>query len=88
MSARAYRAYILLNIIEDKTSQIVRILRSKAGVGMIDVLDGSPNVIMMVEAHDRQRLAELTVAALASVENMTEDLKLLPVRRQAQNKRR
>lgn len=44
------------------------------------MLDGSPNVIMMVQARDRQRLAKLTVAALASVENMTEGLQLQPTR--------
>lgn len=74
------RVYVLLTITEDRIDEAIGILHGKVGVKTVDMLEGSPNVITMVEAHDRQRLAKLTVAALASVENVTEDLKLLPVR--------
>ena len=61
-----------------KVYVLLRVKEGKAGVRLLDVLEGPPDVIMMVQAHERRRLAELTVAALASVEDITEDLQLLP----------
>ena len=72
------KVYVLLHVKEGKSEQVVQTLRSKAGVRLLDVLEGPPDVIMMVQARERRRLAELTVAALASVEDVTEDLQLLP----------
>ena len=72
------KVYVLLRVKESKSEQAVKTLRGKAGVRLLDVLEGPPDVIMMVQARERRRLAELTVAALASVEDITEDLQLLP----------
>jgi len=41
--------------------------------------EGPPDIVMVVEAGGRRLLAELTIEALSSVENMTGDLQLLPV---------
>ena len=49
------------------------------GVKMVDLLEGPPDVIVMLQARSRLELAELTNQALVSVESMTEDLKVLPV---------
>jgi hypothetical protein len=54
-------------------------LRGQPGVKMVDVLEGPPDVIVMLQARSRLELAELTSQALVSVESMTEDLKVLPV---------
>ena len=72
------KVYVLLRVKEGKSEQVVQTLRSKAGVQLLDVLEGPPDIIMMIQARERRRLAELTVKALASVENITEDLQLLP----------
>jgi hypothetical protein len=72
------RAYVLLDIIKGKSSQAVKYLRGKPGVLMADLLDGPPDVILVVEAPERQELADLTNQALASVEKVTEDIRLLP----------
>ena len=72
------KVYVLLSVKEGKAEQAFQTLRSKAGVRLLDVLEGPPDVIMMVQARERRRLAEVTVEALASVENITEDLQLLP----------
>jgi hypothetical protein len=50
------------------------------GVVIVDALEGPPDVIMVVEASERQKLAELTIRALASVETVTEGLSVLPAR--------
>jgi hypothetical protein len=73
------RAYVLLDITNGKSSQAVEDLRDKPGVLIADLLDGPPDVILVVEAPERQKLADLTNRALASVETVTEDICLLPV---------
>ena len=74
----ANRVYILLDAIEGKADQVAETLRVSAGMKMVDVLEGQPNVIMMIQARDRGQLAKLTNRALASVETMTEGWQLLP----------
>lgn len=72
------RAYVLLDIADRKSEPAARALRGKPGVVIVDLLEGPPHVIMVVEAPDRQKLAEVTIQALASGETMTEGLRLLP----------
>ena len=72
------RAYVLLDITDGKSNQAVKDLRSKPGVLIADLLDGPPDVILLVEGPERQKLADLTNQALASVEKVTEDICLLP----------
>ena len=72
------RVYILLDIVGGKAEQVAKVLQDKPGIVIADLLEGPPDVIMVVEASDRQKLAELTVQALAVVENMTENFRLLP----------
>ncbi|MEE8413050.1 MAG: hypothetical protein V3R96_00720 [Dehalococcoidales bacterium] len=73
------RAYVLLDVTGEKAEHVAQTLRSKPGVAIADLLEGPPDVVLMVEAPNRQKLAKLTVGALASVESMTEDIWLLPV---------
>ncbi len=71
------RAYMLLDILEDKFAHAFKILHSVKGVVLADTLEGHPNMIVIVEAADRQRLVELMMPVLSSVDNVTEDLHLL-----------
>jgi histidinol dehydrogenase len=71
------KVYILLDIMGGPSEQVAQALRRRPGVVMVDALEGPPDVIMVVEASDRQKLAELTIQALASVETMTQGLRLL-----------
>jgi len=73
------RAYVLLDITDGKSNQAVKKLRDKPGVLIADLLEGPPDVILVVEAPERQKLADLTNQALSSVEMVTEDICLLPV---------
>jgi len=74
------RVYVLLDIESGKAEQVAKILRGLTGVVMADALEGSPDAIMVVEAGGRQQLARRIVKALASVDSMTENVSLLPVR--------
>jgi len=73
------RVYVLMDAIEGKAGQVAQMLRDQPGVKMVDLLEGPPDVIVMLQAHSRQKLAELTNRALASVDSMTGDLQVLPV---------
>lgn len=74
------RAYVLLDIVDGKIEQALKVLQKSPGVVMADTLEGPPDVIIVIEAPERQQLAELTVQALASVESITENVCLLPTR--------
>lgn len=74
------RVYILLDVVAGTSGQVTEALRGKPGVVMADPLEGPPDVIMVVEAPKQQKLAELTIQALASVETVTEGLRLLTLK--------
>jgi hypothetical protein len=73
------RAYVLLNVVRGEVVEAVQTLRGRPGVIVADVIEGPPDIVMVIEARGRRRLADLTVEALSSVENITGDLQLLPV---------
>lgn len=73
------KVYILLDVIEWQTEQVVEKLKSIAGVRIADLIEGNPNVIALLEAPDRQRLAETLMQVIESVENVIQDLQLLLV---------
>jgi len=77
------RAYVLLDIDDAKFEQAAQTLQGKSGVVIADALEGPPDVIMVIEASEREKLAELTMEALESVESMTEKVNLLPVQDKA-----
>ena len=60
--------YVLIDAIEGKAGQLAQTLRDQPGVKVVDLLEGPPNVIVMLQARSRQKLAELTNQALVSVE--------------------
>ncbi len=72
------RAYLLLNIVQGKSEEAARILRDEVGVVAVDMLEGPPDIIVLIEASGRSTLARLTVRAIASVEALTQDIQLLP----------
>ena len=74
------RVYILLDVLDGKADQVAEKLRHIAGIRIVDVIEGQPDVIALVEAPERQRLAEITMRVFSSVENMIEDVELLPAR--------
>jgi len=72
------RAYVLLDVTDGRSGDVAEILCDRPGVVKTDLLEGTPEVIVEVEASNRQELAELIVQALASVVIMTEHVQLLP----------
>jgi hypothetical protein len=74
------RVYLLLQVVNGQYGPVFRSLRHKPGVTAVDIVEGPADVIVVIEASNRQQLAELTTQAFASVETMTQDLQLLPIR--------
>jgi hypothetical protein len=74
------RVYVLLGIITGACNEAAEILRGKPGVIAVELLEGSPEVLFMVESSSRRSLAQRTVSALASVESLTAGVQLLPTR--------
>ncbi len=74
------RVYMLLDILEGKSTCAIQTLRSTEGVVIADPLEGHPNVLVIMEAPDRQRLVELMMPVLGSVDRITEDLHLMVTR--------
>jgi hypothetical protein len=71
------RAYMLLDIADRSCEYAVQMLRSKAEVILADRLEGYPNLIAMVEAANRQSLAEAIILVLDCIDGIAEDLRLL-----------
>jgi len=76
----AVRAYILLDIVNGKSNYAARMLRSRSGVVIADTLEGRPDVIAIVEAPNRQKLAEAIMPVIGCIGDITEDLHLLVTR--------
>jgi len=68
---------MLLDIKESKYEYALQVLEKIGGVILTDTLEGHPNVMVVVEAPDRQRLVELIMPVLGSVDHVTEDVHLL-----------
>ena len=73
------RVYVLIDTVEGKAKQAAKILYGQPGITVVDCVEGPPDIVMMAEVEDQQALARLTVQALASVENLTTDIRFLPV---------
>ena len=71
------RVYVLLSISDGKTVQAAQAVRDMPGVMFADLLDGDPNLLLMIEAPDRLGLAELLMPALSVLDGVTEDMRLL-----------
>jgi len=73
------KVYVLLDLGHARTAQVTHILQKKPGVAEIDVLDGPPSIMMVIEAPERLKAGEYLVNVLDSVDGMIENLHVLPV---------
>ncbi len=76
------RVYVLLDVVEGKSDEVAQALRGKPGVVIADMLEGPPDVVMVLEASERIELGELMMRAFDAVETMVDGVYLLPVRKE------
>ncbi len=69
------RAYLVLQTKSDASPSIISELARKPGIVTVDVLESSPNLILVVQAEKRQELAGYIEQALDSVESNIKDLR-------------
>ena len=75
------KVYVLLDLVHGDSTHVAQILREKPGVATVDMLEGPPDIIMVIEATERQKAAQYLMNALDSVDGITENLRVLPVRK-------
>jgi len=74
------KVYVLLDMVDGKAEHVVQVLQEIPGVVMVETLEGPPDIVVLIEAPEREQLAKWTIDALASVEMLTEQVRLLPTR--------
>jgi hypothetical protein len=75
------RAYIFVNCEDDNVCRVVKILWSKADVERVEVIEGRPDIIVAMQARTRQKLAKSVLQTLKTIESLTSDTQVLPVKR-------
>ncbi|MFC1921042.1 hypothetical protein ACFLYQ_04890 [Chloroflexota bacterium] len=73
------KVYVLLSVSEEKIDLVIENLRKVDGISSVDIIDGEPNIIAVFEASERKKLVQPIMQVINSVENMIQDLRLLPV---------
>jgi hypothetical protein len=71
------RAYVLLDIVNGHHDRALHSLKNCAGVVLADRLEGQPDIITIVEAPNRDLLAETTMLVISSVDSITENINIL-----------
>lgn len=80
------KVYVLLDLVHADSDRVARILRGKDGVAVVDWLEGPPDLLMVIEVAGRQKAAECLMDILDSIDGMTENLRVLPVRKSTEKK--
>jgi hypothetical protein len=80
------KVYVLLDLVHARSAQVARILRTKPDVAQIDLLDGVPSIMLVIEAPERLKAGEYLVNVLDAVDGMIDNLRVLPVDRSVSKK--
>jgi nitrate reductase NapAB chaperone NapD len=73
----SYKAYVIIDSPAEKTANIVSTLLKKPGVVSVDLVEDSPQLIVVVEARGRRKLAELTVKPISAADSMATIMQLV-----------
>jgi hypothetical protein len=73
------RVYLLLNVTAGKSEEALCALRGKSGVVVADLLEDQLGILVMLQATNRPKLARLAVDLISAIEQITENVSLLPV---------
>jgi len=69
------RAYLLLQTLKNTPQETIDAILEKPGIVTADLVDGLPNLIMVIEAEKREELAGHITQVLDSVEFTVQDLR-------------
>jgi hypothetical protein len=71
------RVYLLLDILEEKFPNALQTIQNIPMVAAVDELEGHPNIMVIIEAPDRQHLVEILIPVLNSVDRVTNDVRFM-----------
>ena len=72
------RAYVLLHTKKYHCKEAAEILERQSGVTTVDLVEGPPDIVLIMEASRRLALASKLIDAMSSVENLIDGVELLP----------
>jgi len=72
------RVYVLINVKNGMADRVARALQNHTGVMMVDVVERPPDIVMVVQASNPERLTRLVIEALVPIDHLIEGLQLLP----------
>ncbi|MBN1376010.1 MAG: hypothetical protein JXA01_07640 [Dehalococcoidia bacterium] len=71
------RIYLLLDIVNGNQACAAELLKSKPGVKLVDSLENSPDLIVVIEAPCKERLGEALMPVIDCIDGITHNLKVL-----------
>ncbi len=72
--------YVLLDIVHADPVAVAGSVESIPGVSSVDILEGPPDIHVIIHAPDRKQAATSLMRLLDLVDGITEDVRVLPVR--------
>lgn len=72
------RAYVMLQTTCNSERQALKLLHQQPGVVLVDEVEGVFDVIFAIQASDREKLADLMLRVISTVEPVTLDFQLIP----------
>ena len=76
----AARAFVLLSANDGDLEKMAQTLRQQIGVKMVDILEKPYGAIVLFEAPERRKMADLTIQALAAVQDLITEVQVLTSR--------
>lgn len=86
-SAMSTRVYLLLELVDGSREKVAAALRGMPGISTIDLLEGTPDLLTIIEAPERQEAAGYLMEVLNLVDGVIEDVRVLPVYENTGNQR-
>lgn len=77
------RVYLLLELVNGSREKVAAALRGIPGISTIDLLEGTPDLLTIIEAPERQEAAGYLMEVLNLVDGVIEDIRVMPVKESA-----
>ncbi len=74
------RVYLLLDVVDGESQPVARAIRGMPGVVAVDCLEERPDVLAVMEAPDRMKLAQAMMSVIGQVDSSLEDLRIMVAR--------
>lgn len=66
------RAYVLINVLPGRTSEVVKALTDIKQIKTIDPCWGKPDIIVVVEVRDQDALTQLVLSRIHAIEGVSQ----------------